>query len=343
MSVTADVEEQINLDKKAIFLQLFRIYEQEFSDILEYVAPIKQNYSTTSNKIHELHLRVCAELENLVKEIGKDVKTSFDFDTDFQGKEIRDKKVAKILEKLDSKEKNIVTDLTLSKHPDFAYFLGVLDDEISLCSKMIKFCQDMEISPKKWDKRWFYIKPFGRTGQDGDGNIPNWRKNYNLIKHNKIEYYTKCSFLDLIYSFGAYYIALNYLIFGHNTKIKIEKIPFNDPTKNNLSYEYLENDISTSIFQVTSCCVNYDRDIHLYFMRHEQISDVEYKTIQSSIDEYNKNAISPYTNSEFTVGEHLYYSFFDFERVIINIDINDHTKNEFAWRKHHYIKFVNKS
>jgi len=149
MSVTADVEEQINLDKKAIFLQLFRIYEQEFSDILEYVAPIKQNYSTTSNKIHELHLRVCAELENLVKEIGKDVKTSFDFDTDFQGKEIRDKKVAKILEKLDSKEKNIVTDLTLSKHPDFAYFLGVLDDEISLCSKMIKFCQDMEISPKK--------------------------------------------------------------------------------------------------------------------------------------------------------------------------------------------------
>jgi len=45
------------LDSKEIFLQLFRIYEQEFLNILQYVAPIEENHSATGNKIHELHLR----------------------------------------------------------------------------------------------------------------------------------------------------------------------------------------------------------------------------------------------------------------------------------------------
>ena len=59
-------EQEIFLDNK-IYEGLFNIFELELEEISRFVALTSANMDVYSNKIHELHLRVCSEIENLLK------------------------------------------------------------------------------------------------------------------------------------------------------------------------------------------------------------------------------------------------------------------------------------
>lgn len=64
---------KVNIDVKKLYLQLFNIFEGELNNIFEYVAPIEENSTTCWNRIHELLLRLWAEVENLAKEVCNDI------------------------------------------------------------------------------------------------------------------------------------------------------------------------------------------------------------------------------------------------------------------------------
>lgn len=337
-------EEKLLIDKKELFVQLFRIYEEEFSTILQYVAPIKENYKTTSNKIHELHLRICAELENLVKEIAKQVKPDFDFNADYQMKKKTIEKIEEIIKKLSTEEQEIIKKSILWKHPDFSYFLSLLDKEIALCSKKIKFLSDLETIPINtvgWFDKGFYIQPFDRFEKEwewgGDGNIPKRWTNYNNVKHDKIKNYRECSLWDLILSFWAYYIALNYLVFWYDSKILIQSIPYNDPTKWNLEYWVHPYDIWNNIFEITVCVTESG---HFMYDKQE-LNDQDYENYKPIIDDLNKK-LKLYYNSPLKIQECLYCVYQDYQGIIYASNLIDVSTHEHRRTKKHFIKFVNK-
>lgn len=61
--------EALDLNKKKLYSQLFEIFEKELNTIFEYIAPIELNKRTCWNRIHELLLRLWAEIENIAKEV----------------------------------------------------------------------------------------------------------------------------------------------------------------------------------------------------------------------------------------------------------------------------------
>ncbi len=340
-------DNNLNLDKKELFVQLFRIYEQEFLNILQYIAPMESNYKASSNKIHELHLRICAEMENLIKEVAKSICPEFDFKSNFN--EYKRSKLSvsngKILEgilgKIEEDEKTVLLDLLWWSNPDFAYFLSFVDDKVALCSKKIKFMEDLEMistSTICWFDRWFYIQPFEKISS----LVPKWRTNYNKIKHNKIENYTQCTLHDLIYSIWWYYILLNYLVLWFDAKLKIAKIPFNDPTKWNLEYHLCKYNLNTKILEVTWCTVSRSINHHWLYSVWNVISNDEYNLIKDVLHNDNNN-LKSYTNSTLEVEQCIYYSFNDFEREIIyKWNSHDTSTWGFQWKNKAYVRFVNK-
>ena len=73
--------ETLNLDKKKIYSQLFEIFEKELNTIFEYIAPIETNNNTCWNRLHELLLRLWAEVENIAKEVCNDIAKNEKEDT----------------------------------------------------------------------------------------------------------------------------------------------------------------------------------------------------------------------------------------------------------------------
>jgi len=338
------------IDKKELFVQLFRIFEQEFLNILQYIAPIKINYNTSSNKVHELHLRICAEIENMIKEVAKDMDSDFDFESEFN--EHKKSKLSSssgevlksIFDKIEENEKNTLVDLLWWKKPDFSYFLSFVDEKIALCSKKIKFLADLELMPtanKSFFDRWFYIQPFEKKSS----LVPVWRTNYNKVKHNKIENYTECTLEDLIYSISWYYLLLNYLIFWFDAKLKVEKIPFNDPTKWNLEYKSNNYEINTHLFEMTCCTIK--RVIKLQNGQYsdwfwEVISNDEYEWIKDKLQK-SIEAMIPYTGSTITLKQSVYCCYFDYVREIIYVwNHYDLATRSFHRRKAKFVRFVNK-
>lgn len=64
---------KVNIDKKKLYSQLFEIFEKELINIFEYIAPIETNKKTCWNRVHELLLRLGAEVENVAKEVCYDI------------------------------------------------------------------------------------------------------------------------------------------------------------------------------------------------------------------------------------------------------------------------------
>lgn len=333
----------VMIDNKEIFVQLFRIYEKEFLEILEYVAPIKSNYETSSNKIHEIHLRVCAELENLIKEISKQIKPELNFSSDFTNKQQRNgnSKLSEILEKLSDKEVQTLNNYIQWRHPDFAYFLWILDNEISLCSKKIKFLSDLEQIPTNNSSiffRGFYIQPFNKE----EWLVPKRWTNYNKIKHDKIKNYDQCTLIDLINSFWAYFMLLHYLIFWYDKKIKLNKPPYNHITKDNIAYEFTKYDISSAIYEISSCITSsttlWFNDWHL---NYNTLNQDQYDKIKDTINNGNSK-MELYTNSDLLLEECIYCSYRDYEPIIVWYRWDDIWDNNiYEYRKINLIKFVN--
>ena len=95
-----------NLNDKKIYADIYDIFEQEFIAISQYVAIIEENNIAASNKIHELHLRVCAEIENILKIV---IQRDFVHEKPVKGK------------------------------PDFAHYLKIANKQFSLNKKYIRF------------------------------------------------------------------------------------------------------------------------------------------------------------------------------------------------------------
>lgn len=186
-------------------------------------------------------MRVCSELENLLLEVTLGI--------------IWKQKIEWLRNK---KEK---------KHTDFSDYLYLLDEEVDLSSKKIKFIADIEIrevGSVKWFDQGIYIQPFWRNWNLWDGNIPLWWKNYNWIKHSKFDFYDECNLWNVRDALAAYYIALMYYVFWYNQELYISSIPYNDPTKNNAHYNKywvwmkFEENIETDLFEVTSCAWEFE-------------------------------------------------------------------------------------
>jgi hypothetical protein len=108
---------------------LFDIYEQELLTIFQYVAPINlnNNLETTGNRIHELHLRVCAECENLVKQICKKLFPERNFNKEYQDKKSDD--IKEILDNVPEKYHKEIKK-NFYRHADMQFYLNILNDEL---------------------------------------------------------------------------------------------------------------------------------------------------------------------------------------------------------------------
>jgi hypothetical protein len=64
MDANAEIE---NVAENKVYEGIFNIFELELEEISRFVAFTSGNMNVYSNKIHELHLRVCSEIENVLK------------------------------------------------------------------------------------------------------------------------------------------------------------------------------------------------------------------------------------------------------------------------------------
>jgi hypothetical protein len=64
MDVNTEIE---SFAENKVYEGLFDIFELELEEISRFVAFTSGNMKVYSNKIHELHLRVCSEIENILK------------------------------------------------------------------------------------------------------------------------------------------------------------------------------------------------------------------------------------------------------------------------------------
>jgi len=124
------MNETVNINQKKLFIQLYDIFEKELVNIFEYIAPMKVNYNVFWNRVHELHLRVCTEIENIWKYLCKQI--AMDKKDDF--------------EKINT--------------ADSEYYLNYLDKYLSIKNKKIEFIWHLEIwepiyKNPFWEKNWW--------------------------------------------------------------------------------------------------------------------------------------------------------------------------------------------
>jgi hypothetical protein len=215
--VEAPADSQAVPDEKETFLEnsiyegIFRIFEDELEEIGQFVAFTKGNMNTYSNKIHELHLRVCSEIENVLKiVIHKYFVPKSEVDSLWETEKSKRLVKAKVMDKyeeiiaaLNAENAKKDTDLKLFGYPDFAFYFKLARKNFNLDKKVIKFLGMVSNS-----EDWTIVQPFVLA----DRNIPNWWRNYNNIKHNKLEHFVECTLGDLVQSMAGLYILMNYLL-----------------------------------------------------------------------------------------------------------------------------------
>jgi hypothetical protein len=199
-----------NFSEQKIYEGIFNIFERELEKIGDFVAFSDGNMEVYSNKIHELHLRVCSEIENILKiiihqhfmskqeveEHWKDKKLDF----------LKDKDLVSAYEelkgKLASKKEREKLDKLLYGFPDFSFYFKIACKKFNLDKKIVKFKAMISQS-----SNWNEIQPF-----ESEEDVPLWWTHYNNLKHDKIKKYKICTFGDLIYSMAGFFILTNYLL-----------------------------------------------------------------------------------------------------------------------------------
>lgn len=267
--------------KKTLYIQLFKIYEKELLNIFEHIHPIWENLKTYGNRIHELHLRICSEVENIAKEVCYTIKSKEEVEWIMKDKRLDEiKKWLSWIWCEDEKVVNYIMDK--NKFSPFNHYLDFLDEHLAICSKKIEKIYGIEnYDIYKFSYKAEFYKPFERAGI---WNVPWWWTNYNWIKHRKLETYNLCTLHDLISSFWWYFILLNYLYFWFN-----EIIPDNWYLVNNvLEYMKWGNYIKSEIFIPTCAFIEYP--IRLLANPDEQHID---KNIVSKVD----HAVTESTNA----------------------------------------------
>jgi hypothetical protein len=199
-----------NFSDHKIYKGIFNIFERELEKIGDFVAFSDGNMRVYSNKIHELHLRVCSEIENILKIIvhqnfvskeeidkqWKDKKSKFLQDRDLV------KEYEELKEKLGNNKEREKLEKLLYGFPDFSFYFKIACERFNLNKKVVKFKAIISQS-SSWDE----IQPF-----KNEEDVPSWWTHYNKLKHDKIEKYNICTLGDLISSMSGLFILMNYLL-----------------------------------------------------------------------------------------------------------------------------------
>lgn len=293
--------QQIQKDK--LYVELFKIFEKELLNIFETVSPFQHNLWVFGNKIHELHLRICAEVENLVKEVAQD----FFWENEIKKleKTNTDNDIKNKLERLwyKSYDEKLLSYISEEKYEPFSFYFSLLNDKLWLSCKRLIFIWWVE-----WYNFWdvgsyfvpFQIKKWNKT--------PVWRSNYNGIKHNKLKKYQICNLWDLINAFWAYYILLNYLVVWLKRPLQTSWIIMQNPLQNTKKRDSLKS----SIFMVTSTYIHYPYE---FYSKSTNLEIIE--TWKSCIKEMDKfltdchnGCFEKYVNVRINPSRCLYYTSF---------------------------------
>jgi hypothetical protein len=202
-------EKGVKINAFRIYENQFEIFEEEFSEIGNYVSFTKNNLGVYSNKIHELHLRICSEVENLIKMVihkhfvqEDEIKKRWEQE---KAKRLTQKNVVKeyetLFKKLNRDEKKDL-DKRLFGFPDFPFYFGIACQEFNLDKKMVKFSRALDDS-----EEMNLIQPCEIYDKEVS---PTWFSKYNKLKHDRVTHFELCNFGDLIKAFGAMYILMNY-------------------------------------------------------------------------------------------------------------------------------------
>ena len=295
------VKKQVKLQiwKDKLYVQLFRIFENNLLNIFETIAPIKANYSVCWNKIHELHLRICAEVENLIKEVVKDYFWC-DKIKKLENEHIEDEVVDKLGKLWFNKNNNALISYILDeKYEPFTYYFSLLDDKLWLSLKEVVFIwwiENYSILDKESHFIPFKVKKWKET--------PEWWSHYNGIKHNKLEKYQFCNLWDLINAFWAYYILLNYLVVWFKKPLQTVWVKMINPLKRTRKWEMLES----LLFMPTTTYVDYPDDFYYNTSNIIQIwSDAVWK-IDQMLTRYNNWKFVKYCNLKIKSLSCLYYT-----------------------------------
>ena len=227
--ITESIE---NFSERKIYEGLFNIFERELDEISNFIAFSDGNMGVYSNKIHELHLRVCSEIENVLKIIihehfmpeqeiearWKDEKSKFLKEKDLVSEYER------LKEKLCNKKEKEKLEKLLYGFPDFSLYFKIAREKFNLDKKIVRFNAMISQS-----SNWNDIQPF-KSAQD----VPLWWTHYNNLKHDKIKKYKVCTFGDLISSMSGLFVLMNYLL-------KYQKD--NYPAKNSNYVHFSQNDM----------------------------------------------------------------------------------------------------
>jgi len=309
--------EDIKFNELRIYEDIYDIFESELVDIGKYISFTDENLKTYSNKIHELHLRVCSEVENMLKVV---VHNNF-VDKD------------KIREAYPTKKKNL----------DFEYYLSVACTEFNLNKKIVKF-KGAAAFGQQLDE----IQPFNIKADD---KVPEWWTAYNKLKHDKLANFNKCTLGDLINSLAGLYILMTYRkqYRKNNPPIEYQNYWIDHPVGNIGGNEYWKYwEIPSKLFSATfysdiSSFINL-RDIPVI------ISEQQYQSIRAGIGQGIEEMNVPGVNFEkmpkHARKEHcIFQDYFDY-RQVANFDIKNMPvplvpEKHFARQKTRFAKFVN--
>ncbi|HEX8286357.1 MAG TPA: hypothetical protein VF556_00055 [Pyrinomonadaceae bacterium] len=208
MDANAEIEK---VAENKVYEGIFNIFELELEEISHFVAFTSSNMNVYSNKIHELHLRVCSEIENILKIVihkhfvsADEIKTLWDSEKSaFLEKKSLTPKYEELRSELNKSDKGKL-DKFLFGFPDFLFYFKLACEKFNLHKKVIKFTGMVS-----HNLDWEIIQPFElEEGRD----IPIWWSNYNKLKHDKIKNFDICTLSDLIYSMSGLFILMNYLL-----------------------------------------------------------------------------------------------------------------------------------
>lgn len=360
MDANAEIE---NVAENKVYEGIFNIFELELEEISRFVAFTSGNMNVYSNKIHELHLRVCSEIENVLKIVihkhfvsADDVKTLWKSEkATFLEKKSLTPKYEELRSELNKDGKGKL-DKFLFGFPDFLFYFKLACEKFNLDKKVIKFTG---IVSHNLD--WEIIQPFElEQGRD----VPIWWSNYNKLKHDKITNFHLCTLGDLINSFSGLFILMNYLL----------KYPENNTPIPNRNFAldklrgFMLSNGSFCSFESKYFQVSVASQSHIFTMilpahisesdfQNLTILDLEIRQINSrlkNIIEYENHKIKDFdlksfeyndkklTNSEvnnrrdlFNNIEHaIFYSYLDYRQVI-------NWQNEYLRELQHLCRFIN--
>lgn len=319
---------EFNTEK--IYEGLYSLFEDELIEIGNYISFTENNLKCYSNKIHELHLRVCAEIENVLKivitnhfiESGNVQNIWNEKKSDFLN-QIGDNAIqdySNLYNLINRKKDKDNFDKLLFGFPDFLFYFSLACEKMNLNQKKVYFLLSLENNSELNT-----ITPFAF---ERDFNVPKWWTNYNKLKHDKTKNFSNCTFGDLINSLGGLYILMNYLFYYPKDNLPRIEINYWDNAQNRNIWACDYFSYKSKVFKASNSFQT--EDLCLTKMPLE----IYEKKYQEFYENLNIVFIEDVSLNSMTKLNGIFHVYFDYE-LGKNIFGSPH------YKKHKYCKFNN--